>query len=424
MAKIQQVRGRISSDSRFKIILILGILTAYVPFSIDSYLPAMPNIAAYFGTSSAMMTYSLSTFFMGFAIGQIVYGPLLDRFGRKLPLYFGVLLSILASLACISAWNVGSFILFRFVQALGASVASVSALAMVRDFFPPEESSKVFSMLVLVIGASPLLAPYLGSNIMALFSWHWIFVFLIFFAVITMLLVRFALPISYVSRDDARLNIKNIARNYLEILFNSQFITYALGGALSFSSLFVYVAGSPIIFMEHYQVTPKIFGYLFAGLSIGFIGGSQLNILFLKYFRSHKIFLFALICQIIVGIIYFIGAINNWLDINFNIAFLFLILLSIGFTSPNGIALALAPIEKNLGTASALLGMIRIGIAGLSAASIGLLKTSNSIPVAGMITATSFISFLVIMIGLRRMKKRGWNWFNNISGDFERNLKN
>lgn len=404
--KNDQLPGKSGIEGRFKIILILGILTAYVPFSIDSYLPAMPNIANFFDTTSARMTYSLSTFFMGFAIGQILYGPLLDHFGRKKPFYFGVLLSILASLACISAWNIESFIVFRFLQALGASVASVSALAMVRDFFPPEESSKIFSMLVLVIGASPLLAPYLGSHIMALLSWQWIFVFLIVFALAIMALVRFALPTGYVPGDDTSLKIKSVTRNYKDILFNPQFITYAIGGALSFSSLFIYVAGSPIIFMEHYGLSPKIFGYIFAGLSVGFIGGSQLNILALKYFSANKIFFTALICQFIIGIIYFTGVTNHMFDMNLNIVFLFLILLCIGFTSPNGIAMALAPLRRNLGSASALVGMIRIGIAGLTSASVGILNATDSIPVAGMISITAFISLVIISFGLRRMKKK------------------
>jgi MFS transporter, DHA1 family, multidrug resistance protein len=407
MENISNSLYKVTTENRFKIILILGILTAYVPFSIDSYLPAMPNIAEYFGTTSARMAYSLSTFFIGFAFGQIIYGPLLDRFGRKAPVYIGIFISILASLACISAWNVTSFIIFRFLQALGASVASVSALAMVRDFFPPEESSKIFSMLVLVIGASPLLAPYLGSHIMALLNWHWIFVFLIFMALVLMSLVRFALPIGYLPDKDASLKIRKVARNYRDILVNPQFITYAVGGAFSFASLFIYVAGSPIIFMENYHVTPKVFGYIFAGLSVGFIGGSQLNILLLKYFSSQKIFRFALVSQFIIGSIFYIGVVNHWFDRNLNIAFLFLVLLCIGFTSPNGIALALAPIRKNMGSASALVGMIRIGVAGLSSASIGFLGVTNTIPVAGMITATACISLMIILYGLSRLKKKG-----------------
>ncbi|MFW5877715.1 MAG: multidrug effflux MFS transporter [bacterium] len=401
----KQAPGRDGIENRFKIILILGILTAYVPFSVDSYLPAMPIIADYFDTSSARMTFSLSTFFIGFATGQILYGPLLDRFGRKKPLYFGIFISIVASLACIFAWNVGSFILFRFLQALGASVATVSALAMVRDFFPPEESSKIFSMLVLVIGSSPLLAPYIGSQIMAIVSWQWIFVFLILLGLAIMTLVRFSLPTPYVPDSDVSLKIKSIIGNYRKVLFNPQFITYAVGGALSFSSLFIYVAGSPIIFMENYNVSPKIFGYIFAGLSVSFIGGSQLNILVLRYTSSNKIFFFALVSQFILGAIYFTGVVNQWFGRDLNILFLFLILLGIGFTSPNGIALALAPIRKNMGTASALVGMIRIGIAGLFSASIGVLKATDSTPVAGMITITALLSMTITMIGLRKMKK-------------------
>ncbi len=403
----QASTGTAQVDSRFKIILILGILTAYVPFSIDSYLPAMPTIAAFFGTSSARMTYSLSTFFIGFSLGQILYGPLLDRFGRKLPLYAGLLISILASLACISAWDMTSFIVFRFIQALGASVASVSALAMVRDFFPPEESSKIFSALVLVIGASPLLAPYIGSHILELLNWHWIFVFLISMALAIMILVRFALPVAYIPDKDASLKIMTVLRNYRDILFNPQFLTYAIGGAFSFASLFIYVAGSPIIFMENYKVSPQVFGIIFAGLSIGFISASQLNILVLKYFSSQQIFRFALISQFIIGTLYFTGVVNHWFNRDLNIVFLFLVLFCIGFISPNGIALALAPIHKNLGTASALVGMIRIGIAGLASASIGLLKATDSIPVAGMITVTAFTSFLIVTFGVRRMSKRG-----------------
>jgi DHA1 family bicyclomycin/chloramphenicol resistance-like MFS transporter len=401
----KQFSDKAGNNSRFKIILILGILTAYVPFSVDSYLPAMSIIADFFDTSSARMTFSLSTFFIGFALGQIIYGPLLDRFGRKIPLYYGITISIIASMACIFAWNVGSFIIFRFLQALGAAVATVSALAMVRDFFPPRESSKIFSMLVLVIGTSPLLAPYLGSQILTVLSWQWIFAFLIVLALLIMTLVRFALPTPYIPESEVSLKIKTVIRNYRKVLFIPQFITYAVGGALSFSSLFIYVAGSPIIFMENYNVSPEVFGYIFAGLSISFIGGSQLNILVLKYTSSNRIFFVALVSQFVLGTIYFTGAVNQWLGKELNIVFLFLILMCVGFTSPNGIALALAPIHKNMGTASALVGMIRIGIAGIFSASIGVLKASNSTPVAAMITITSFLSISIILIGLRSMKK-------------------
>ncbi len=188
--------------------------------------------------------------------------------------------------ACIFAWDAGSFIVFRFIQALGASVASVSALAMVRDFFPPEESSRIFSMLVLVIGSSPLLAPTIGGYITAHIGWQWIFVFLSLMAVALISLVYFVLPVNYFPDKNSRLKISVLVKDYWTILNQPQFITYALSGAFSFASLFIYVAGSPIIFMERYHMTAQSFGIVFAMLSVGFIGGSQLNILALKKFSS------------------------------------------------------------------------------------------------------------------------------------------
>jgi DHA1 family bicyclomycin/chloramphenicol resistance-like MFS transporter len=393
---------------RVKIIIILGILTAFVPFSVDTYLPAVTRIAVYFGTTPARMTYSLSTFFIGFATGQILYGPLLDRFGRKVPLYFGIVLSILASGGCIISWSDTSFIAFRFIQALGASVASVSALAMVRDFFPPEESSRIFSMLVLVIGSSPLLAPTLGGFIISRLGWQWIFVFLSLMALALIGLVVFILPVSYKPSKDASLKITVIAKNYWTILRHPQFLTFSFAGAFSFSTLFIYVAGSPIIFMERYQMSAQSYGIVFALLSVGFIGGSQINIQVLKKFHSRQIFRFALLCQFSIGLVFLVGIMNDWYGRDLTIVLLFLLLLCLGFTSPNGIALALAPIEKNLGSASALVGTIRIGIAGLTSGGIGLLNVTNSLPVAGMIVITVSISLLIFIIGSRRMNAIGY----------------
>ncbi|MEZ5073102.1 MAG: multidrug effflux MFS transporter [Bacteroidales bacterium] len=387
----------------WKTILILGILTAYVPFSIDSYLPALTHLAGYFGTTAAKMTFSLSTFFIGFATGQILYGPLLDRYGRKNPLYVGVAISVLASVGCIFSWDAGSFIAFRFLQALGASVASVSALAMVRDFFPPSESSRVFSLLVLVIGSSPLLAPTLGGYITAHLGWQWIFVFLMGMAAVLVSLVRYVLPVRYVPRKESKLRLSVLARDYWDILKHPQFLTYSLAGAFSFSSLFIYVAGSPIIFMEKYGMSAQSFGILFALLSVGFIGGSQLNIQLLKRIKSRIIFRFALMCQLSIALLFSIGMWNDWYGRDLVSLFLFLILLSLGFTSPNGMALSLAPIEKNLGSASALLGTIRIGIAGLTSGGIALLNVTNGVPVAVMMLVTAGISFVIHAIGRRHI---------------------
>ena len=160
------------------IIVLLGLLSVVTPFAIDMYLPAFSRIAADFGTTTSLISISLSTYFIGFALGQILYGPLLDRFGRKRPLYFGLIVYIIASIGLAQAHSIHAFIALRFIQALGGCAAQVAAIAMVRDFFHARESARVFSLLFLIIGTSPLLAPTIGSLLVSSLGWRWIFLLL------------------------------------------------------------------------------------------------------------------------------------------------------------------------------------------------------------------------------------------------------
>src|SRR6201992_139042 len=160
------------------ILVLLGALCVVTPFAVDMYLPAFSRIAAEYKTTTSEISLSLSTYFVGFALGQMIYGPLLDRFGRKRPLYVGLALYILCSLACAVAPSLRAFVALRFFEALGGCVAQVGAIAMVRDFFPVKESARIFSLLFLMIGTSPLLAPTVGSLLLAGLGWRWIFVLL------------------------------------------------------------------------------------------------------------------------------------------------------------------------------------------------------------------------------------------------------
>jgi DHA1 family bicyclomycin/chloramphenicol resistance-like MFS transporter len=375
-------------------------MTTLVPFSVDSYLPAVPEIADYFRTSAATMSYSLSTFFIGFAIGQLIYGPLLDRFGRKIPLFYGLGFSVFFSLACLLSWNETAFMFFRFLQALGASVATVAAITMVRDYFTQKESAKVFSMLILVIGSSPLLAPTIGGAIAINLGWRWIFVFLSLLAILLLLFVWLFLPVKYQADMTISLKLKHQATRYISILKESQFLVYAMAGAFSFASLFIYVAGSPIIFLDVFRVGPQTFGLYFAMLSVGFIGGSQLNILLLRRFTSRQIFRTALFMQFVAALVFLLGAYNGWYGQTATLFFLFILLLCLGFISPNAMSLALEPFEGNLGSASALLGTIRIGIAGLASASIGFFHTSSITPIALMMATTIMLAMLIFAVAI------------------------
>jgi len=159
------------THNRPLIIVILGALSTISPFAIDMYLPAFPEMATALDTTTARISLSLASYFAGLAAGQLIYGPLLDRFGRKLPLYAGLVLFVLASVACLLSRNVEWLVAWRFVQALGGCAAQVAAMAMVRDFFPARDTAKIISLLILVISASPMLAPSIGVFVAV--NWGW-----------------------------------------------------------------------------------------------------------------------------------------------------------------------------------------------------------------------------------------------------------
>ena len=386
-----------------QIILILGGLSTVTPFAIDMYLPAFSEIADEFGTTPARISLSVTSYFIGVAIGQMIYGPLLDRFGRKKPLYVGLSIFLVSCIACTQVTTTESLVVLRFVQALGGCVAWVSALAMVRDFFPVEQSARIFSMLILVIGLSPLLAPTLGGFIAAALGWQAVFVALAIIVFIILIVAVLFLPEGHKPDPTVSLRARPKQMTFASIFGNPQFYTYSLAGALSFATLFIYVAGSPVIFMENYHVSPQMYGGIFALLSVGFIGGSQLNIWINKKYSSEQIFNVALSTLVVTAAVFLIGSVNNWFGLGATIVIFFVALSCLGLTNPNATALALAPFSKNVGSASALLGFLQIGVAGMASACIGLLNSSNSVPVAATMTATSILAFFVLRFGRKRI---------------------
>ncbi|MBC7849090.1 MAG: multidrug effflux MFS transporter [Chitinophagaceae bacterium] len=388
---------------RFFIILLLGFLTAISPFAIDMYLPAFSLIAKDFGTTPARISLSVASYFIGLSFGQLLYGPLLDRFGRKKPLYIGLTVFVIACVACMQTHNVESLIAFRFIQALGGCVAWVAAMTMVRDFFPVEESAKIFSTLVLILGLSPLLAPTIGGYISVWLGWQWVFIFLALLALVIVVLVGIFLPEPHPADPSVSLKAGPMLQTFFSILKERTFLIYTLAGAFSFSTMFIYVAGSPAVFMEHYKVTPQVYGGIFALLSVGFIGGNQVNILLLKKYSSQRIFKSAVLFQVLVSILYFIGVYYGWLNLYSTIAMLFIVLSCLGLTYPNASAIALSPFTKNLGSASALLGFLQLGIAGGISSFVGMFETQGSLAIAVLLPATAIISMIILAIGTRRI---------------------
>lgn len=362
------------------------------------YLPAFSRIATQFHATTSAVSWSLSTYFIGFAFGQIIYGPLLDRFGRKRPLYFGLALYLVASALCIHPGSLAMLIVLRFLEAIGGCVAQVASVAMVRDFFPPEQSARILSLLFLIIGVSPLLAPTVGSILLLWLGWQWIFVALSGFALAIALAVVFLLPEPYRPDPSISLAPRSMFGSLFRIFTQPQFCVFALAGAFSFAGLFAYVAGSPIIFMDGFQVKEKTFGMIFAVLTGGFIAGSQLNIVLLRRFRSRHIFSVALTVQACTGIVFMTGMSLGWYAMNATCALFFVFLSCIGMTYPNAAALALAPFSRNVGSASALLGFIQMGTGALISTGIGFFGAGSVIALLG---GTVLLAFGIFAVGGR-----------------------
>lgn len=393
-----------SKKTYYSLILILGSLTALAPFSIDMYLPGFPVIAKDLHTTAAKVSLTLSGFFIGISAGQLLYGPLLDHFGRKKPLYFGLSLYILASLGCVWANNIDTLIVLRIVQAIGGCSATVASVAMVRDLFPVKDSPKVFSLLMLVLGVSPMIAPTLGGYVTATFGWHSVFVILTMIGAVLLLATILWLPNSF--KPDANHSLKPapIIKDFVSVITEPQFYTYALTGAIAFSGLFAYVAGSPLIFMNVFQVSEKVYGWIFAFLSVGFIGSSQLNNILLKRFKSEQIVQIALVGLIVIGTIFLIASYSNWLNLGITILFLFLFLACIGFANPNMAALSLAPFTKNAGSASALMGALQMGMGSLISVIISLFDVPSTLPMVAAMAGAALLANLVYLVGKRTIK--------------------
>ncbi len=391
--------------NRFFTILVLGLLTAIGPFSIDMYLPGFPDIAKDLHSTVAHISLSLSSFFIGIAIGQLLYGPLLDRFGRKRPLYIGMVVYLLASIGCALCTTADSLIATRFLQALGGCVGLVAGRAMVRDLFPVEENAKIFSLLMLVVAVSPIIAPTLGGYVTAAFGWQWIFIILASIAAFTLAAVYFALPESKIPDTSISLLPKPIIKSFSQIAKVPQFYTYAFTGSIAAAGLYAYIAGSPHVFMEIYKVSEKQYGWIFATIAAGLIGASQVNTIMLKKFTSEQIIRIALLCQTITGMLLFFGNFYHLLGLFSTIALILLFLSCQGFTFPNSSALSMAPFDKNAGSASALMGAIQLGIGALTSGLVSVLQTNNALAMSGVMACCALLSFIVLLFGRKVIYK-------------------
>lgn len=389
------------APNRTLIILILGSLATISPLAIDMYLPAFPGIAEALHTSTAKVSLSISSYFAGLAAGQLLYGPLLDRFGRKAPLNVGLVLFIGASLLCLRSQSIEWLVTMRFIQALGGCSAAVASMAMVRDFFEAHETARIISLMILILGVSPLLAPTIGGFLSVHFGWRSVFLALAGIAVFNIVLCYFYLPEGHQPDPSVSLRLGPMTRNFVEVLKEPQFVTYSVAGAFAFSGLLVYVAGAPILFLEIFHVNERTFGLIFAGLATGFIGSNQVNVWLLKKFTSEQIFLGTLLVAGPTSLFFLGATLFGGLGLPATLVVLFVALSSIGLACPNASALAICPFDHNIGSAAAMLGFVQIGVSGLSSAAIGVFDSHSILPLALIMAATTCLALGILLVGKR-----------------------
>jgi DHA1 family bicyclomycin/chloramphenicol resistance-like MFS transporter len=384
---------RTYQEVRFNVvILILGALTAFGSLSIDMYLPSFPAIAKDMATSLASVQLSLASFFIGLAFGQIFYGPITDRYGRKKPLYVGLAIYTVASLVCAFTKSVEMLILFRFIQALGACSGLVIARAMVRDLFSQQDTAKVFSLLMLIMGVAPIVAPLVGGYVSAFLGWRAIFVLLALFSTLCLLAVIFILPETH--RPDGRVRIQDSVKIYGRILRDRHYMGYALAAASAQAGMFAYVTGSSFVFIDLYGVSAENFGWIFGANALGLIFFSQVNGRLLLRFGYEQILRKSLIAiavfSVMLGLSGLLGG-GFWAIM----IPLFLSIATMGMVSPNSSAGAMATQKQSAGSGSALLGTLQFTAAASASGLVSKLHNGTVMPMVGIMAFCGVLSLVI-----------------------------
>lgn len=361
----QRVR---SADLPVAWIMMLGLIVAVGPLSIDMYLPALPAMADSFGVPTAFIANSVPAYFVGLVFGQLFYGPFSDRVGRVKPLYIGMTVYVIASIICATTTN--EYVLFagRTLQALGACVGAVVTRAAIRDRLTARQTAKAFSIMILVMGLAPILAPSLGALFLKFFSWHSIFWFLAAFGLLNLVLTKlFFFETLPVENRNAR-PIKEVFSQYWNLLGDNRFSYPAIGGGLLMGAMFVYISAASELLMDTYGISATHFSWIFGMNAAGFVGLTQLNQWLTNRYRILSLLRFGAVMQVIASAGLFILGIffgqDAWLPLV--LVCIFFCIAGLGLTQPNSSAIALAFQRHRAGMASALQGslMFSVGIFG------------------------------------------------------------
>ncbi|MGG7100983.1 multidrug effflux MFS transporter [Rhodococcus sp. 24CO] len=385
-----------TGGARIRLVLLLGILTALGPFTVDMYLPALPQITQEFGTSETMVQLTLTGTLLGLAFGQLLIGPLSDIYGRRRPLLVGTVIHVAASLACFFAPSIEVLTTLRTLQGFGAAATGVIAMAIVRDLFTGHDAAVVLSRLMLVMGVAPILAPSIGGALMSVTQWRGVFLALFLLGIAMIALAAASLPETLPIENRSGRGISAIARSYIALGRDAHFMVLVLVCGLGRGVLWSYIAASSYVMQDQFGLSATAYGFAFAGGAVVLIGSSQLNVLLLGRWSPNSITIWAMWGSSVVGAAFVVvAATDSWGFVGFAVPIL-LMLCATGFVMPNAPAVALSRHGEAAGSAAALIGFAQFGAAAGVAPIVGLLG-NTSLAVAISMTGASVLGVIALL---------------------------
>jgi len=382
-------------------LLLMGALTAIGPFSIDMYLPAFPAIAQGLDVPRGQVERTLAAYLAGLALAQIVYGPLADRFGRKPPVVGGLILYTAASAWCALSGSIEGLTMGRLAQALGGAAGVVIPRAVIRDHYDTQDAARALSMLLLIMGLAPILAPLIGGQMLAFVGWRSLFWLMALIGVALLVAVVRVMRESLAPARVLPLRWRTILGNYGGLLRHRGFMAHSLAGGLGQAGMFVYIIGSPRVFIEIYGVAPQYYGLLFGANAAALITGSQVSARLLRRRKPQELQRHAQVALAAASLAALALALPGWMTLPILMACVMGYMFSQGFVNPNSAALALAEQGGRLGAASALMGMLQLSCGALAGLAVSAWQSDTPVPMAALLAACACLSWLAGRIARR-----------------------
>lgn len=383
-----------------RLVIILGALSMFGPLSIDMYLPSLPTLGHDLGASASQTQLTLSACLIGLALGQIIAGPISDTLGRRRPLCVGVAAYAAASLLCVIAPSVTVLILLRFVQGLAGAAGIVIARAIVRDLYSGIAVARFFSLLMVVNGLAPILAPIIGGQLLRFTSWRGVFITLTIIGILLFLAAAFGLSESLPADRRQRGGIRATLITFWRLLTDRSFVGYALACGLAFAAMFSYISGSPFVLQDMYGVSPQLFSIIFGINALGIMAAGQVNGQLVGRISPQRLLAIGLTATACGGIA-LLAVVISGIGLIGVLPSLFVVVSSIGIVMPNATTLALANHARTAGSASALLGVLQFIVGAAAAPLVGIGGNNTALPM-GIVIAALGVSALAAFVALSR----------------------